>query len=132
MKRRDRIAAAVVVFGLIAIAFVPGRGALALSTVSQNFYSRLGTRFAPSEVDELGLLSCIKNKLSTIPDGATAHLLPTGDDYLQQRTTELEYPRIQLVEANAQYDISVTRAGTNVAPSDQTCPGVMVKVVKHG
>lgn len=130
---RRWLAGSLVVFGLAILMFGPGRGAIALSTASQGFTTRLlHERFQEGELNELARLDCLEYSISMIPDGASAHLNPVTDPYVEQRLVEIAYPRIRLLGMSADYEIYVDRPLRTSALSKLTCGGTVIQVVKSG
>ena len=65
-----------------------------------------------SEIAELELLDCLRESANVISDGNKASVLVSKDDflsasqeYLTQRMDELLFPRLRIVEVDANYEI---------------------------
>jgi hypothetical protein len=130
MMFRKFLAGAVVVLGLAVLLFAPARGAIALSSKSSDFASRLLTRFQDGEAGELSRLACFEEAMAELADGSSVWI-QTEDPYLEQRFSDIGFPRLHLVVTPEEYGVYANWAGPlegNIL-SQRTCADVNVQVV---
>lgn len=127
---RKILAGAVVVIGLSLLLFAPARGAVALSSKSSDFFSRLFTRFQEGELGELSRLACFEEAMDKLPDGSSVWI-QTEDPYLEQRFSDIGFPRLHLVTIPEKYGIYANWVGPleGTIISQRTCADVNVQVV---
>lgn len=127
---RKLLAGAVVVLGLALLLFAPARGAIALSSKSSDFASRLLTRFQEGEVGELSRLACFEEAMDKLADGSSVWI-QTEDPYLEQRFSDIGFPRLHLVIIPEEYGVYANWAGPlkGTLISQRTCADVNVQVV---
>jgi len=132
MMFRKVLAGGAIFLGLTVLLFAPARGAIALSSKSSDFVSRLFTRFQPGELSELSRLACFEQSLAGIPDGASVWI-QTKDPYLEQRFSDIGFPRLHLVLAKADYVVYVNWDGAVAGKvvNQLTCADVKIQVVSH-
>jgi hypothetical protein len=129
---RKLLAGAVIVLGLTVLLFAPARGAIALSSKSADFASRLVTRFQPGELGELSRLACFEQAMAGIPDGSSVWI-QTSDPYLEQRFSDIGFPRLNLVLARDEFGVYANPEEPVVGNvvSELTCADVSVQVVSY-
>lgn len=130
MMFRKLLAGAVVVLGLTVLLFAPARGAIALSSKSSDFVSRLLSRFQEGEIGELSRLACFEESMEELADGSSVWI-QTEDPYLEQRFSDIGFPRLQLVTIPEEYGVYANWAGRleGTIISQHTCADVNVQVV---
>lgn len=129
---RKVLAGGVIILGLTVLLFAPARGAIAVSSQSSDFASRLLTRFQPGELGELSRLACFEQSMADIPDGASVWI-QTTDPYLEQRFSDIGFPRLRLVLAKADYVVYANWDGAvaGTVVNQLTCADVNIQVVSH-
>ena len=126
------MAKVVVVLGLGVLLFLPARGAISLSPYSQSFFDRLGSPLTPLEAEVLGQYRCYEDALAVIPDGSPAWL-HASDANVDQRMSEIAYPRIRLVTTTDGYGIYVDPTADLPGRSvlETTCGAFEIAVVEY-
>lgn len=124
-------AGAAAVFGLLFLLLAPAQGSISLSVATQAFTERLHQRYDAAETAELNLLDCFARAVATVPANETVSI-ETTESYVQQRMTEIIYPRSKVVERSASYRVDVDvekNRGTVIA--ETACDRFDIKVVDN-
>lgn len=131
-RTRGIVTKVVVVIGLGVLLFLPARGAISLSPYSQSFFDRLASPLTPIEAEVLGQYRCYEDALAVIPDGSPAWL-HAADANVDQRMSEIAYPRIRLVTTTDGYGIYVdaTTDPPGTVVLETTCGAFDITVVEY-
>lgn len=118
---------------LIAILVVPNNLSPSITDWLQDVGSRIETPVTADEKTELEFLDCLEKFSLAIPDGADVQLSSDGNSYFVQRAQDILYPRVRLVQDEAEFIFSMGIAPTTsqVERNYINCSGLEMWVITN-